>query len=263
MNTVDKETELLSKVPENGSFVGNISLLRTLGWNESDYWTTRNRLIERGDLEIGRGMGGSVRRASGTATTPSPIISAKTVISDAVEVFKKETALYPPISKVMTERWASASLYDDTIVQVTAQAGSKSTGKWSRPDIAIAAVSTYPYIPGRHFDIVTFEVKTPESIDITAVYEALSHRRSATRSYVFLYVPKEHREELDADLVEVYAEAKKHGIGVITAEKADDYATWEEVVEPIRGEPDPRRLNDFLAKQFTKDQLEKIMKWFK
>lgn len=61
----------------------------------------------------------------------------------------------------------------------------------------------------------------------------------------------------------MYAEAKKHGIGVLTAGKPGDYESWEEVVDHIRVEPDPRRLNDFLAKQFTKEQLEQMMKWFK
>ncbi len=260
---MEREEELLSKVPENGDTVGNISLLRTLGWEESDYWPTRNRLIERGALELGKGKGGSVRKPIKAAVTSNPVVAEKAAISLAVDEYKKEASLYSPISKVISDSWTAASLYDSSIVQITAQAGSKTTGKWSRPDIAVAAVSTYPYVPGRHFDVVTFEVKTPDSVDITAVYEALAHHRSATRSYVFLYVPNDRREELEADLVEVYAEAKKHGIGVITAEKAGDYATWEEVVEPSRGEPDPRRLNDFLAKQFTKEQLEQIMKWFK
>ena len=111
--------------------------------------------------------------------------------------------------------------------------------------------------------MVTFEVKTPDGVDITAVYEALAHRRSATRSYVLLYIPTDRQAELEATLLEIYGEAKKHGIGVITVEKVDDYETWDEIVEPSRSEPDPRKMNDFLSMQFTKQQLEQIVKWFK
>jgi hypothetical protein len=114
-----------------------------------------------------------------------------------------------------------------------------------------------------HFDVITFEIKTTDGIDVTCVYEALAHLRSATRSYVLLHVPSDRAGQLEEHLIEVYAEAKKHGIGVLTAGKPDDYESWEEVVDPVRAEPDPRRLNDFLAKQFTKEQLEQIMKWFK
>ena len=136
-------------------------------------------------------------------------------------------------------------------------------GKWSRPDIAMATVSTYPYLPGRHFDVITFEIKPSDGIDITCVYEALAHLRSATRAYVLLHVPNDQSDQLEERLLDVYAEAKKHGVGVLTAGTPDDYETWEEIVVAARSEPDPRRLNDFLAKQFTKEQLEQIMKWFK
>jgi hypothetical protein len=265
---VDKEDELMSKVPANGDSIGNITLMRTLDWQEEEYWATRNRLIDRGMLELGKGKGGSVKRPIKIVDIPNQAVAAVAaeapVLAAPTDEYLKEAGLYPGMAKVLSESWAAASLYDGSIVQITAQAGSKSTGgKWSRPDIAVAAVSTYPYVPGRHFDVVTFEVKTPDGIDITVVYEALAHLRSATRSYVLLYVPSTRYAELEVSLVEVYAEAKKHGIGVITVEKVDEYETWEEVVEPVRIEPDPRRLNDFLAKQFTKEQLEQIMKWFK
>lgn len=262
MCLVEKEEELLSRIPENGEAVGNIWLLRVLGWPEEDYWATRNRLIERGMLELGRGRGGSVRKPVKVESVHDQAAATESA-EFIVDEFKKEIDLYPSIRAVIAERWTKEYLYDNSIVQIIGQLGSKGTGKWSRPDLAVAAVSTYPYVPGRHFDIVTFEVKTPDNIDITAVYEALAHLRSATRSYVFFYVPVERREELETALVDVYAEAKKHGVGVITAGKVDDYATWEEVIEPTRSEPDPRRLNDFLAKQFTQEQREQIMKWFK
>lgn len=258
--------KLMELVPVDGESVGNISLIRDLGWQEETYWNVRNRLVDRGDLELGRGKGGSVRRAATIENVAELSIREAVVdLVDETEVqLQRELDLYSAMAKVIEESWVKASGFDSAIVQITAQQGRRLTGgKWSRPDIAAVSLSTYPYIPGRHFDVFTFEIKTADSIDITCIYEALSHRRSATRSYVLLHVPAERAKDLDPVLLDVYAEGKKHGIGVITAGRPDDYGTWDQVVDPVRAEPDPRRLNDFLAVQFTGAQREQIVKWFK
>lgn len=259
----EQEQQLLSFVPVDGRSIGNTNLQRQLGWPEDTYWPVRNRLVDRGVLDLGRGKGGSVRRVTKSESLTAPPLPLP-ASPDCLDEYDRESNLYDPMAKVLASTWSAAAGFDDKIVQITAQQGGKLTGgKWSRPDIAVVTLSTYPYVPGRHFDVITFEVKTAEGIDITCVYEALAHLRSATRSYVLLHVPKEKQPDLESRLLDVFAEAKKHGIGVITAENPADYDTWEDIVDPIRAEPDPRRLNDFLAKQFSKTQLELIMKWFK
>jgi hypothetical protein len=127
----------------------------------------------------------------------------------------------------------------------------------------IVTQSVYPYVPGRHFDVITFEVKTSDALDVTAVYEALAHLRAATKAYVLLHVPDAEADLLKEALSEICSEAKKHGIGVITFNQPGDFSGWEEMVEPIRREPDPRRLNDFLATQFEAGHLETLLRWFR
>jgi len=63
MNTQlgDKEKELLARVPANGTAVGNVALKKELGWEDEEYWTVRDGLIEKKKLALGRGRGGSVR----------------------------------------------------------------------------------------------------------------------------------------------------------------------------------------------------------
>src|SRR5690606_14507999 len=65
----DREVELLARVPADGSGIGNGRLLRELGWGEEEFWEVRNRLVDRGVLEVGRGRGGSVRRIDATTAT--------------------------------------------------------------------------------------------------------------------------------------------------------------------------------------------------
>jgi hypothetical protein len=90
-----------------------------------------------------------------------------------------------------------------------------------------------------------------------------AHLRAATRSYVLLHVPQSVKSSLEPIIEETCNAAKQYGIGVIIAEKPDDYNTWDEQVEAVRGEPDPARLNDFLAQQVSLEFREQVMRWLK
>lgn len=55
----DWEQVLLREVPTS-SAIGNTTLRNNLGWDDERYWAVRNRLIDRGVLERGRGKGGAL-----------------------------------------------------------------------------------------------------------------------------------------------------------------------------------------------------------
>src|SRR5205814_348136 len=80
----------------------------------------------------------------------------------------------------------------------------------------------------------TFEVKAAHAINVQAVYEALAHRRAATRSYVLLHVPNDQATDLEQLVVDVTNVARSHGIGVVTAADPGDYQTWDERAEAVR-----------------------------
>ncbi len=259
----DYETALLDRIPPADS-IGNVSLkakMSSLGWDDERYWEIRNRLIENGVLQKGRGQGGSVKRVQAEVeATPAKELTEISVAAAR----DKEADLYPPMSKVIQTRWAQDFRMDAIIVEVTALGGGKVTGgKWTRPDITVGGYRTFPYVPGKHFDLIVFEVKPYWAIDVTVVYEALGHRRAANRAYALIHVPADKKSELDAVVDEVALEAKRFGVGLIVAERADDYGTWEEIVEAVRHEPDPERMNEFLAQQVSQGFREQIMKWFK
>ena len=112
-------------------------------------------------------------------------------------------------------------------------------------------------------EVISFEVKPTDSIDITATYEALAHRRASTRAYVVGHVPTDKREGMGTEIEEVTAEAKKVGIGFIIADNPQDFDTWEVLLDAERVEPDPVRLNEFIAKQMTDEIKEQVVRWFK
>ncbi|MBK7543041.1 MAG: hypothetical protein IPI57_14995 [Candidatus Competibacteraceae bacterium] len=80
---------------------------------------------------------------------------------------------------------------------------------------------------------------------------------------MLLHVPDGQAESLQEALIEVYSEAKKHGIGIITMNHPGNFDGWEETVEPIRREPEPRHLNDFLATVFEPTQRKTLLQWFR
>jgi hypothetical protein len=257
----EDEERLVNVLPEDGSYMTNPEVQRRLGWESSVYWDIRNQLVERAILGVARGRGGLVYRIiDATEEIPTP----EEVADEAVQKIHREEDLYEPIAETLNGEWAREKRFERWTVQITARQGRKDTGgRWSRPDLTVATQSTYPYIPGRHFDVITFEVKPKDGIDVTAVYEALAHLRAATKAYVLLHVPDDSKAELDSQLIEIYSEAKRHNVGVITMDDPGDFSGWDEVVEPARNDPEPRRLNDFLANQFDSSRLETLIRWFR
>ena len=165
---------------------------------------------------------------------------------------------------MLREAWARDKRYDQSVVDITARQGARATGgRWSRPDVVMASLTTYPYVPGKHFDVTTFEVKPFDSIDVTAVYEALAHLRTASRAYVLAWVPDEQAEAYEESLGLIAEEAERHGIGFLVVGDPGKYETWDERVTATRSEPDPERLNDFLSKQVSSGFKEQIIKWFR
>src|SRR5262245_36087815 len=106
-DATELEGQLLEKIPTNGTRVGNTRLIRELGWQEQDYWDVRNRLVDRGVLEVGRGKGGSVRRVALTtpvAPTPMPPQNStgpSTAVESPTTGPAREIVLYEPIAKIL------------------------------------------------------------------------------------------------------------------------------------------------------------------
>lgn len=256
----EEETQLFNLLPADGSYVTNPDVRQRLGWDADRYWAVRNSLIDQNLLAVARGRGGLVSRiVAQQAQPPAAVLPEAPPVAPV-----REEDLYQPVSIVLGGEWAKEKRLERWIVHTTARQGRRDTGgKWSRPDLVVVTQSVYPYVPGRHFDVITFEVKPVDALDVTAVYEALAHLRAATKAYILLHVPDADAERLEDMLSEICLEAKRHGVGVITFNVPGDFAGWEEMVEPLRQEPDPRRLNDFLATQFEAGHLETLLRWFR
>jgi hypothetical protein len=263
---------LFAALPADGAGVSNPTLQRRLAWDSDRYFRARDTLVDMGLVVRGRGRGGVVRRvqtdtgveertvAVVVETGADPASTAATVEA----AIKNELALYDPMRRVIATAWAKDHRRDPLAVEVTALQGRRATGgMWSRPDIVSVEVRTFAYVPGKYLEVATFEVKAANAINVQAVYEALAHRRAATHSYVLLHVPAEQADQLEDAVADVAEAARGHGIGVITAADPDDYDTWEDREEARRVEPDPERLNSFVATQLgdaTRDLISRRLR---
>jgi hypothetical protein len=252
------EDEFLRGLPF-GVSKGNGALMQELYWAEDKYWEIKNRLLDQGKVRVGRGRGGATIRLfqfeeEKPKAPESPVEAVKASFPD----YSDEKQLYVPVEKVLVDGWLRERGFDRHLVERTSSQGSRATGgAWSRPDLTIVGYKTFAYLPTKYLDVVTFEIKPAHEISVKAVYEALSHRRGATRCYVVLHTP--NQVELD----DVISEAKKFGVGVITISDFETKDGWLEEVEADRIEPDPERLNNFISVQIAEANKQEILKWLR
>jgi len=255
------EAQLIEKIREKGGHAGNVALRRELGWDDDQYWTIRDRLVDAGQLQLGRGKGGSVSLVQPAVVAmpeQAPVVPARPGISEA--------DLYQPVANVLRKERVRDSRFRNHIVEITARAGRRDTGGiWTRPDIVVAALRVFPHAPGKYFDLITFELKPLSGINVTAVFEALAHQRAATQAYVWLHVPDEaaQDEAVSSALERIEDEARRHGVGLIVAEHPASYESWEIKLRATRYEPDPEFLNEFIAQQISPLGREELAQWFR
>lgn len=255
------EAALYARIPESGATIGNGEARHRLRWPQRRYWPVRDALVDRGLVLRGRGQGGSVRRVAADPAVETVTMTVTADGSDPVltaqQAIRREQDLYGPMAAVLHGDWAQDHRATFLAVENTASQGRRNTGGiWSRPDLVTAEVRTYPYVPGKFLEVRTFEVKPADAVNVQAVYEALAHRRSATHAYVLLHVPDP--AAVQAVIDEIEQVARTHGIGLVTAVDPADYRTWDELVEAERHQPDPERLNTFIATQLGDDTRDKI-----
>ncbi|WP_137113483.1 hypothetical protein [Mesorhizobium sp. GR13] len=215
-------------------------------------------LVRKGDVIQRRG-GRSLELPTTTAAI-APTSNGKAAASVS---YGSERELYEPIFTVVKDKWAVERGYDRFVCEPSHSKGSAPTGgKFTRPDVTLVGVKAYVHLPGRYFEVVTFEVKAAYDVNVLGVLEALAHREAAHKSYALYHVASDAFDDTEnSDRIESLAE--KHGIGLILAADPADLSTWEFRVEAKRNEPDPERLDAFIGGLREKANRDEILKWNK
>jgi hypothetical protein len=234
----EKAEKLWGFIPEDGSFVTNLSLrykLRPLGFSTEDFWTYRKELLENNLVQIGRGRGGSVARIK-------PIEKPKTRASKA-KLTNNESKLYEEL-----QNWLKNNQVQEieqsggqAWVVLTAQPEKwpRRSGHWSRPDVILVEATSYEYLPHRDIAVTTYEIKrySPQ-MDNSWVFEAASHSKGAHYSYLVVEAPEE-RATTEPAPPELLPDLRQFGIGFGWLYLKSDTKEYEffEVLSPNRTTP--------------------------
>lgn len=267
LQLTDDEYRLLVLLPDTLDPLGNTTARRQLGWNKARYARARAGLLDKQLVLRAAGKGGALRRAPVTDDSRFNVdpTTDKTTIRPPVP----ESALYAPILQKLKAQWADDRNFYPLVVEETAHQGRRKTGgRWTRPDLVAIGTKTFKYIPHQQFEVITFEVKPIEQLDVVAVFEALAHRRSSTHAYVLVELKSMLAKAYETRLEALKQAAGDHGIGVIVFDDASDYETWEEVVVAQRNETPPELLSTFIETQISQpgqqaiaDAVEKSRMW--
>lgn len=172
-----------------------------------------------------------------------------------------EEAYYESIEGAFREIW-EAEGYDKSqfYLENTARRDSKIAGPWTRPDFTMVSYKKFPWTIGSEFDVVTFEVKRADTSNVLAVFEAMSHRSAATRSYVVFPLDEVTWTTKDpAQAVRVKDECIRHGIGLILVGAGHSAAVH--AIPARRFDIDHRKSSDFLAAVLTEAGKNRIAEW--
>ena len=268
----DYKTRLHWLTPGDGKGIGNATLRERLKeefpddqFTDEDYWDLRNSLIADGLLEKARGKGGSVRRIpavteADATTTPERVADEQGIaIARAIVA---EASLYDPFQKAIQTGYVPDNDLKPWICEVTASQGRRNTGGlWTRPDITLIAFQTYVYVPGKTFEVITFELKPNIQTAMGGVYGAAAHSAFATRS--FLAFPDADECEGDPLFERIQDECERFGLGLILFEDVNNWDTYTFQVGAERKDPDPQAMNDFIKSQISDKSKEEIQRWFR
>jgi hypothetical protein len=147
-------------------------------------------------------------------------------------------------------------------IENTSRRDSKIEGPWTRPDLTLVSIKKFPWTIGAEFDVVTFEVKRPDSANVLAVFEALSHASAATRAYVVFPVDADAwRSGNPAQERRVRDECIRHGVGLILLSSASTNPVAHHVLKASRREIDHEKCSSFLDAVLSDGGKRKISEW--
>jgi hypothetical protein len=250
---------LLSLIPKSGKPIGNSRLRKHFldqshkrlheRFGEEVYWKIRNDLIEIGQLERGRGKGGSIRLVAAASKRRRRV------------TYRRESDLYKSFHQTVQTEWVQEYGIDYFVSEISAHKGRQQTGgKWTRPDVLLVSVGSYTYIPGKSLEVITFEVKPEDAYSVEGVYETASHSAFANKSYLALHMPEE--QEQPDFLERLEKEAVRFGVGLVTFGDPANWDSFDIRVEAQHKIPSPRDVNEFLSrmKDDPKKKLSELLK---
>jgi hypothetical protein len=172
-----------------------------------------------------------------------------------------ESDLYPYVHDYLEQRFRARlkPRYGDlhSISAITAAApGGFDDGKWSRPDLAMAALWRFKYDLGWTMDLHSFEVKTPKNCSTISVHEALSHTALVHYSYLTWHNPG--WSDTNAESRAILDRCARHGVGLITFSDPPNSDTYVVRLPSIRHSPSGEAVDEFIETRFPEEERQQL-----
>jgi len=98
------------------------------------------------------------------------------------------------------------------------------------------------------------------AFNVTGVFEAASHSRSATNSYAMFHVPAKPDDDIALRCI---SESQRFGVGLVLFTDPADFSTWDFNVDPVRREPEPALLEQIVTTQLSERARNRLSRWNK
>jgi hypothetical protein len=175
-----------------------------------------------------------------------------------------ESAYYEALIGAVERLWLREGYEEsDFYVEDTSSKDAKVIGPWVRPDFTMVSHKKFPWTIGNEFDVITFEAKRPDSANVLAVFEALSHATAATRAYTIFPMSLSDWEQTQPRQAErVRDECSRHGVGLILVDDilgTTPVATH--VIRASRRQIDHEKCSSFLEAVISAEGRAKIARW--
>jgi len=143
--------------------------------------------------------------------------------------------------------------------EVVAEGGGPNSGRWSTPDLVAVSVWRPAVLPTPVVTLRSFELKRASQCDISSVHQALAHSRFA--DFVYLAAPVDDSRCSPTKRREIEKQCLVNGVGLFWIRDKDDPNAYEQPVRPVRKNPNPLAVDEFLHDRLPEDSKLLVRNW--
>jgi hypothetical protein len=174
-----------------------------------------------------------------------------------------ECDLYGPVYNYLelVFRGRLKPLYGDLrhITAITANSGGTGTGLWSKPDLALIALTRQKYGLTWQIDLHGFEVKPAGTCSVQSVHEALNH--TSLVHFTHLVWHCERWDDRDDKCAAIVERCSAFGVGLITFKRPSDPQSYVVQLPARRHEPRADAFDEFVETRLNGEDREKLSSW--
>ena len=176
----------------------------------------------------------------------------------------RESDLYPAVNDYLEQRYREVlkPRYGDlrSISAITAASGGGTfEGKWTRPDLAMAALWRFEFGLSWTLELHSLEVKTESGCDNVSVHEALSHTAMAHYSYLTWHNPSWDANKSNCSAI--LERCERYGVGLITFSDPANSSNYCIRLRSARHSPSGEAIDEFIETRFPPAERELLRKW--